>query len=197
MSITPLLGWRDYLHVRRDRVRGDVEYYCTRAEEIRELVSDVLGAGLSEGALKALSDLAEEDTVDFCIMVDLANEIDIPDVAALHKEDSAKLRQFLSMEPWRSLQVDTEIAVCLAMLRAYGESDEETIWHMGDPHLLRSISLVFETVNKEQLGRFAAEINALNRRPNINFDSELMAISTAGASSAAIRLGIQAPELFN
>ena len=197
MSITPLLGWRDYLHVRRDRVRGDAEYYCSRSQEIRELVADVLGAGLSEGAIKALGDLAEEDPVDFCIMVDLAEAVDIPDVQPLHNEDIAKLRMFLQAEPWRSLQVDTEIAVCLAMLRAYGESEEETIWHMGDPHLLRSISLVFETVNREQLGRFAADMNALNRKPGINFDVELMAISTAGAENAAIRLGIQPPELFN
>ncbi len=196
-SITPLLGWRDYLHVRRDRVRGDADYYLARASEIRDIIIDVLGAGLSEGAEQALGDLAEEDMVDFNILVDLSNEVDIPGVEALEHEDAAKLRQFLAEDPWRSLCADTEINVCLAMLRSYGESEDETIWHMGDPHMLRSISTAFDAANNEQMGRFVAEINNLARRPNIRFDNELTAIIIAGAESAAARLGVHPPDLFN
>lgn len=196
-SITPLLGWRDYLHVRRDRVRGDAEYFCNRALELRELVVDLLGGGYTEGVEQALGDIAEEDTVDFCILVDLANQVDIPDVEALEDEDAEKLQQFIHSEPWRSLEVDTHINVCLAMLRAYGESEAETIWHMGDPHLLRTMSRAFETTNSEQLGRFVADINALAKRADINFDHELQAIARAGADNAAHRLGIQTPALFN
>lgn len=197
MSITPLLGWRDYVHVRADRIRGDAEYYLTRAQEIRDVVSDVLAAGLSEGAEQALTDLAEEDSVDFCILVDLASDVSIPEVEPLAEETAAKLLQFLQREPWRSLEVDTEIAVCLAMLRAYGESEEETIWHMGDPHLLKSISRAFDGVNSEQLGRFVAEINALHTHPKIHFDVELKALAVASAENAAARLGVKPPVLFN
>lgn len=196
-SITPLLGWRDYLHVRGDRVRGDAEYFCSRAEELRDLVGRVLQSGLSEGAEQALGDLAEEDMVDFCILVDLANEVDIPGVTSLEHEDAAKLRQFLATEPWRALIVDTEINVCLAMLRSYGESEAETIWHMGDPHMLKTISRAFEAADREQLGRFVAEINRIAARPAVRFDTELMALMTAGAERAAERLGIQPPSLFN
>ncbi|MEM9621520.1 MAG: hypothetical protein AAF993_07730 [Pseudomonadota bacterium] len=197
MSITPLLGWRDYVHVRTDRLRGDAEYYLSRAEELRDLVSDLLGAGLSEGAEQALADIAEEDSVDFCILVDLAEGVDIPDVTPLKPAQAEKLLQFLRQEPWRSLEVDTEIAVCLAMLRAYGENEEETIWHMGDPHLLRSISRAFGGVNKEQLGRFVEEINGLHTHPRIHFDLELKALAIASADNAAQRLGIRTPALFN
>lgn len=197
MSITPLLGWRDYLHTHVDRVRGDADYYLLRAGEIRDIVHDVLGAGLSEGAVQALTDLAEEDSVDFSIMVDLGAGVHIPGVAALEESKAAKLRQFLEQEPWRSLAVDTEIAVCLAMLRGYGESEEETIWHMGDPHLLKSISRAFDGVNSEQLGRFVSEINALHTQPNIQFDAELKALALASVENAAHRLGIQTPVLFN
>ena len=197
MSITPLLGWRDYVHAHVDRVRGDADYYLLRASELRDIVNDVLGAGLSEGAVQALSDLAEEDSVDFSILVDLAAGVSIPGVDPLPESEAVKLTQFLTEEPWRSLEVDTEIAVCLAMLRAYGENEYETIWHMGDPHLLKSISRAFDGVNKEQLGRFVAEINSLHVHPKIHFDNELKALAVASAEGAAIRLGIKAPTLFN
>ena len=197
MSITPLLGWRDYVHAHVDRVRGDADYFLSRAEEIRDIVSQVLGGGLSAGAEQALADLAEEDSVEFSILVDLASDVSIPGVEPLAADDAEKLLQFLQREPWRSLEVDTEIAVCLAMLRSYGESEEETIWHMGDPHLLKSISRAFDGVNREQLGRFVAEINALHTQPTINFDPELKALAIASAENAAHRLGVQTPVLFN
>ena len=79
----------------------------------------------------------------------------------------------------------------------YGESEEETIWHMGDPHLLKSISRAFDSVDKEQLGRFVAEINALHTHPKIHFDGELKALTLASAENAARRLGLQTPVLFN
>ena len=197
MSITPLLGWRDYLHIRPDKIRGSADAYCARAEEIRDIIAQVLHAGFSTGAEQALTDLAEEDSVDFCIMVDLANHVDIPGIEPLDKEDTIHLLQFLEAEPWRSLVVDTEIAVSLAMLRAYGESEEETIWYMGDPHLLSTLSKTFESVNKEQFGRFIAEINSLCRDRGLRFDDELMALSRASANRAADRLGLQPPILFN
>lgn len=197
MSITPLLGWRDYLFTHPDRVRGDSDYYLSRAKELRETIVAVLAGGLSEGAERALTDLAEEDSVDFCIMMDLANNVQIPGVDRLESEDELHLRQFLHDEPWRSLEVDIEIAVCLAMLRAYGESDEETIWYESDPHLLKSMSQAFQGVNREQLGRFVAEINALGAQRHVEFDAELKALAVVSAESAAHRLGVKMPVLFN
>ena len=197
MSITPLLGWRDYLFTHPDRVRGDSDYYLSRAQELRETVATVLAAGLSEGAQRALTDLAEEDSVDFCIMADLAGGVQIPGVDRLEPDDASHLQQFLHEEPWRSLEVDNEIAVCIAMLRAYGENAEETIWHESDPHLLKSISQAFGGVNGEQLGRFVAEINALGSKRHAGFDAELKALAIVCAEMAALRLGVQRPILFN
>lgn len=197
MSITPLLGWRDYLFTHPDRVRGDSDYYLSRAQELRETIAVVLAGGLSEGAEQALTDLAEEDSVDFCIMMDLASGVQIPGVERLKSEDESHLHQFLHEEPWRSLEVDIEIAVCMAMLRTYGENEEDTIWYESDPHLLKSMSQAFQGVNREQLGRFVAEINALGARRHVEFDAELKALAMVGAESAARRLGVKMPVLFN
>jgi predicted phosphoribosyltransferase len=81
------------------------------------------------------------------------------------------------------------------MLRSYGESEAETIWHMGDPHMLKTISRAFEAADREQLGRFVAEINRIAARPAVRFDTELMALMTAGAERAAERLGISSQDL--
>ncbi len=62
---------------------------------------------------------------------------------------------------------------------------------------MKSLSRAFDGVNKEQLARFVAEINALENRPNIQFDSELRAIALTCTDNAAHRLGIKTPTLFN
>ncbi len=196
-SIIPLLGWLDYVHLRQDHVRGDVEYYCSRAVELRELVTRSLSGGLNEASEEILADIAGDDIVDFCIMVDFANDIDIPDVPPLDHTTRDWLAHWLSLEPWRALAVDTDISVCKAMLHAYGKSDEDTVWHMSDPHLLRSISRVFEAVDREQYLHFVGEINLLAANPKFSFDSELIALTMASADRAAQRLGIRAEPLFN
>ena len=196
-SINLLLGWRDYLSVRPDLVRGDVEYFCSRAQELRDLVVRVLSGGLSEGAEQSLGDMCEADMTDFCILIDLAAQVNIPDVEALPDDVAAALTLFVDQEPWRSLAIDNDITVCLTMLRAYGEDSAAQIWHMGDPHILRSISRVFEGVNKEQLGRLAGEINHLAEEGHVDFDVELMALIVACAERAAARLGVAPLPIFN
>ena len=196
-SIIPLLGWRDFVHLRQDHVRGDVDHFCTRASELRELITRTLSGGLNEASEEILADIAGDDIVDFCIMVDLAGDIDIPDVDALDEDTREWLSRWIESEPWRSLAVDTDISVCIAMLRAYGKSDEETVWHMSDPHLLRSISRVFDAADREQYLHFVGEINALYELSTVNFDSELIALTTASAERAAERLGIRQEPLFN
>ena len=195
-SINSLLGWKDYLHIRGDKVRGDSDYFCARAQELRELLSDLLSAGLSEGAEAALTDLCEGDVVDFCITQDLAAQVDIPDVVELPESQAAALSLFLEHEPWHSLVVDTHINVCLAMLRAYGEDESATMWHMGDPHILRTLSDTFERVDREQLGRLAAEINSLAGRVDMHFDQELKALVVACGERACQRLRVAPVVLF-
>ncbi len=196
-SIIPLLGWRDFVHLRQDHVRGDADSYCTRAAELRELVTRTLSGGLNEASEEILADIAGDDIVDFCILVDFANDVDIPDVDPLDEDTREWLSRWVENDPWRSLAIDTDISVCVAMLRAYGKNEQETIWHMSDPHLLRSISRVFDAVDREQYLHFVGEINALHEAAAVSFDSELIALTTASAERAAERLGIQQAILFN
>jgi hypothetical protein len=192
-SVTTILGWRDYLHVRRDRVRGDAEYFCDRAGEIREQLEFLLANGLNDGAETALGELAEEDMVDFCIMADLANHVDIPDVAPLTHEAARCLEQFFANDPWHSLLADIEINVCLAMLRAYGESEEDTLWHSNDPYLLTAISRALDDCNEEQLGRFVAETDALAEHSDLAWDDELKELMQVCIDRAAGRLRVRHP----
>lgn len=192
-SITRLLGWRDFTHMHSDRVRGDAEYYCDRAGELHEELEFILSSGLNEGAEASLTHLAEEDIVDFCIMADLANHVDIPGVRSLSIETARCLEQFIASEPWHALLADTEIMVCLAMLRAYGENEEDTVWHVNEPYLLTAISRALDDCNEEQLGRFVAETNALAKLSDIIWDDELNDLMTVCANRAAQRLGVKHP----
>ena len=153
----------------------------------------MLANGLNEGAQASLSELAEEDMVDFCIMVDLANHVDIPGVDALGAETARCLEQFFAEDPWHALRADAEIMVCLAMLRAYGESEGETIWHLNDPYLLTAISRALDDCNEEQLGRFVAEANALAERSDIVWDDELNDLMAVCVNRAADRLRVKIP----
>ena len=197
-SVTRLLGWRDYLHARSDRLQGDAEYFVNRASEMRDELEFVLRNGLNEGAEASLGELAEEDMVDFCIMADLANHVDIPGVGPLAPETARCLEQFFDNDPWHALMADVEIIVCLAMLRAYGESDEETIWHRNDPYLLTAISRALDDCNEEQLGRFVAETHSLAERNDVQWDEELgelMAVCVNRAAGAPPRQTFLAPRV--
>ena len=192
-SVTKILGWRDYLHARSDRVQVDAEYFVDRASEIRDQLEFVLANGLNEGAEASLGELAEEDMVDFCIMADLANHVDIPGVEQLAPETARCLEQFFVNDPWHALMADVEINVCLAMLRAYGESEGETIWHLNDPYLLTAISRALDDCNEEQLGRFVAETQTLAERSDIVWDDELNELMAVCVNRAAGRLRVRHP----
>jgi hypothetical protein len=110
MDDLELLKWRDARTLATDD-RALAEEFAARAADVRSQVSFLLSGGLTEGAVAALAALAEEDMVDFCIMVDLASGVDISGVAPLDAETRVHLSEFLDEEPWRSLATDNDITI--------------------------------------------------------------------------------------
>lgn len=142
------------------------ESFSERAAELRSQVSFLLSGGLTEGAIEALSALAEEDMVDFCIMVDLAGAIDIADVDPLEAETQLHLSEFLDQEPWRSLAVDNDMTVALAMVEDILLQSTSVPWYRVSPQLPVTLANLMDRVNREQYLRFAAELEArLHRHP--------------------------------
>ena len=117
-EILRFFNWRLNVHDSH-QVAGDAEVsdaFAQRAGEVRESVEFVLDNGLNEGAEEALGSLAEQDMGDFCIMVDLAQGVAIPEVEPLRKDTAEHLVEFLETEPWHSLLVDNDVTVAIAML---------------------------------------------------------------------------------
>ena len=118
-AYTGLRAWRDFyrrLHVESEADREQATAFAERAAEVRIEVEILLRNGLNDGAKDALGTLAEQDMVDFCIMVDLSEGVAMPEVEPLDDETRLHLNEFLSDEPWHSLAVDTDMTVALAML---------------------------------------------------------------------------------
>ena len=97
-----ILKWREskLLAIDDDAL---ADQFAARAAEVRSQVEFLLGGGLTEGAEAALGALAEEDMVDFCIMVDLAGGVTIGGLEPLDPQTQLHLSEFLDQEPWRSL----------------------------------------------------------------------------------------------
>src|SRR5262249_4572691 len=104
------------------------EEFATRAGEVRTQASFLLGGGVTDGAVEALGALAEEDMVDFCILVDLAAGMQIAGVAPLDAQTQRNLGEFLDREPWRSLAVDNDITIALAMIEDVLAGGAGTPW---------------------------------------------------------------------
>ena len=122
--------WREFnrkMQAAKEEDEAQAEEFSTRAAEVREQLDFLLSAGLSEGAEEALNAMAEGDMTDFCIMVDLAEPIDIPDVEPLSEDVRKQLHNFLDGEPWHSLVVDNDITVTLASLDAIGANAKSAI----------------------------------------------------------------------
>jgi len=171
------------------------EAFAERAQEMRNELEFLLSAGLSEGAEQSLNALAEEDMSDFCIMVDLAEPIDIPGVTPLAEQTRKHLHNFLDGEPWHSLAIDNDITVALASLDAIGASESERPWYDEAPHLIEMIARLLDQVNKEQLLRLVGEYNVLAARDNLQLPKELGATFEALVHSATQRLGIPMQEI--
>src|SRR5262244_2079597 len=105
MEDLELLKWRESRTLAVED-RALAEEFASRASDLRSQVSFLLSGGLTEGAIEALGALAEEDMVDFCILVDLAAGIPIGGIEPLDAETRLHLTEFLDEEPWRSLAVD-------------------------------------------------------------------------------------------
>jgi hypothetical protein len=166
------------------------EAFAERAQEMRDELEFLLGAGLSEGAEQSLNALAEEDMSDFCIMVDLAEPIEIPGVTPLAEQTRKHLHNFLDGEPWHSLVIDNDITVALASLDAIGASETERPWYDEVPHLIEMIARLLDQVNKEQLLRLVGEYNVLAARDHLHLPKELGATFEALVHSATQRLGM-------
>lgn len=164
--------------------------FSERAQEVRDEVEFLLGAGLSEGAEQALNSLAEEDMTDFCIMVDLAEPIEIPDVVALDNDTRNHLHNFLDKEPWHSLAIDNDITVALASLDDIGATSTNRPWYQHAPHLVELMARLLDQVNKEQLIRFVGEYNALAERDHLHLPGELSDVFESLVHSSTQRLGM-------
>jgi hypothetical protein len=98
MSDIELLKWREgQVRAREDRALA--ERFAARALEVREEVEFLLAGGLTEGAEVALGAFAEEDLVDFSIMVDLAASVPIEGVPPLAVAPAASSPSFWTAIP--------------------------------------------------------------------------------------------------
>ena len=157
MEDLDLLKWRGSKALAlEDRALADE--FSTRADDVRSQVVFLLGGGLTEGASDALATLAEEDMVDFCIMVDLAGGVEIDGVTPLDATTRLHLTEFLEQEPWRSLAVDNDITVALAMIEETLGTADATPWHRTSPHLPVTLANLMDRVDREQYLRFVGEL---------------------------------------
>lgn len=151
------------------------EDFSARASEVRSQVRFLLSGGLTDGAVEALGALAEEDMVDFCIMVDLAGAVEIGGVAPLDPETRLHLTEFLDREPWRALSVDNDITIALAMIEDVLSQPHRAPWHRISPQLPATLANLMERVDREQYVRFASELEArLQRYPSHAADGVAM-----------------------
>lgn len=185
--------WREAnrrLDSAREADRQQQDEFAERAAELRGDLEFLLAKGLSDGAQESLSALAEGDMVDFCIMVDLAEPVEIPGVEPLPKSIRKNLEQFLDQEPWRSLSLDHDITVALALLDSVGAQVAAAPWYRHTPGLFDLLSHVLTEVNREQLMRFIGEYNALAERDHLSFAEDVFVLLQTLVQQATRRLGV-------
>jgi hypothetical protein len=158
-----LLKWRDSRALAIED-RALAEEFATRAADVRSQVCFLLSGGLTEGADEALAALAEEDMVDFCIMVDLATGVEISGIAPLDPQTRLHLTEFLDEEPWRSLAVDNDITIALATIEDMLVRCEQAPWYRTAPQLPVTLANLMDRVDREQYIRFAAELDTRLKR---------------------------------
>jgi hypothetical protein len=186
-----ILKWREWKVSGRDD-REVADEFATRAAEVRSQAAFLLSGGLTDGAVEALGALAEEDMVDFCIMVDLASGVDVAGVAPLDSQTRLHLGEFLEREPWRSLAVDNDITIALAMVEDVLANVDQSPWYRISPHLPVTLANLMGRVDREQYLRFAGELDArVKRHPAPS--EEALAIVREIVRSGARRVGVQPP----
>ena len=155
MDNIALLKWRDAQRLIEDEAVA--AHFAARAGEVRQKVEFLLAGGLTEGAEAALAAFAEEDMVDFSIMVDLAANVAIDGVDSLAGDTRQHLVEFLDNEPWHSLATDLDITVVLAMIEDVLQ--HEGRWYETSPQLTLTLATLMDRVNRDQFQRIEAEIH--------------------------------------
>jgi hypothetical protein len=192
MGDLDLLKWREsrVLSVEDDAL---AEAFAVRAADVRGQVCFLLGGGLTEGADEALAALAEQDMVDFCIMVDLAAGMAIPGVEPLDAQTALHLNEFLDEEPWHSLQIDNDITIALATVEDMILQSKDAPWYRIAPQFPVALANLMDRVNREQYLRFAGELEArLQRHPDHQSDG--LVIVRQIMHSGAQRVGAPPPQ---
>ena len=187
--------WRDLTHQQVAHDDDDAAAFTERAEELRDEIEFLLSGGLSEGAEEALGALAEQDMSDFCIMVDLSQEMDLPGVTPLANTTRKHLEQFFDHEPWHSLMVDTDLTVALAMYEDLAMREDNLPWYEVSPNLVRVTARVLDQANAEHLQRFAGELEALHDHSALELPPAVAELARYLVDSAAHRLGIEPPSI--
>jgi hypothetical protein len=185
--------WRDLTHQQANEDGETAAAFAERAAELRDELEFLLNGGLSEGAEEALGALAEQDMSDFCIMVDLSQEKDLPGVEALAPDTRETLQKFLDHEPWHSLMVDTDLTVALAMYEDLAIREDNLPWYEVSPNLVRITARVLDQANAEQVRRFAGELQALHQRTALELPAEVAELVRNLVATAAHRVGIEPP----
>jgi hypothetical protein len=158
MDNIDMLKWRES-QARSLDDQALADGFAQRAAEVRQEVEFLLAAGLTEGASEALTAVAEQDMVDFSIMVDLTAAITIDGVEPLSADTRTHLEEFLDEEPWHSLAIDLDITVVLAMIEDVLQHQGR--WYETSPQLPLTLATLMDRVNREQFQRFAAELHVL------------------------------------
>lgn len=191
-------AWRDMNHrlnVAKQEDEDLRDRFAERSLEVREEIEFLLGGGLSEGAEESLAAVAEGDMTDFCIMVDLAIPIEIPQVPPLFEQTRKHLENFLDREPWHSLAIDNDIVVALAMLDEVGAHLTNKPWYHYSPGLVATVASVLDRVDAEQFNRFVGEYGALSARDHLQLPEDVSAILSPLIAQAAHRLGTPVPQI--
>ncbi len=183
---------RRELHKQHQRIDDSevAALFRKQAIALREQLSDLLVGGLSEGVETALSALAEEEMVDFCIMVDLAEPIELRGVEPLPEAQRAALAQFLDQEPWHSLAVDHDITIALALLDSIGVQPRQARWYRYAPGLFDLLARIFDQGNKEQFQRFVGEYRSLAERDHIRLSDDAQTMFNRLVNETAHRHGL-------
>jgi hypothetical protein len=182
-----ILKWRESKAMAVED-RALAEQFAARAAQVRSAVDFLLSGGLTEGASEALAALAEEDMVDFCILVDLAGGVAIDGVAPLDAQTRLHLSEFLDQEPWRSLAVDNDITVALAMVEETVARSDREAWYRTSPQLPVTLANLMDRVDREQYQRFSCELD-LRLRRHPDHAADLVAIVREIVRCGARRVG--------
>ena len=190
--------WRD-LH--REQVAAHAEdaelaeAFRLRVLELKESVEFLLNGGLNDGAVEALGAIAEQDMADFCILMDLADPHIADRYGGVEATSQQALAQFMQLEPWRSLAVDNDLTIALALLDEVSSLHVDRPWYTHAPTLAAVTGRALDAADADQIARFVGEFNALAERDGLQLPDGFEAVLDSQLTQAANRLGLPTPKL--